>query len=502
MRMIGLLLLASLGGCASVSLPPASAVSDQELRQSIAVLASDEFEGRFPGTEGERLTTAYLAERFRAAGLASAARGPMPYLDPVPLLRVERGEDRITLTAEDGARLALPRDQAFASTRADRMAIADAPLVFVGYGVDGSGDLLPDMAGKAVIMLGDPPPFLGDDQADRRQSSRREYDLLKAGAAAVLGLYAGPADRQAAAIAAGRRTQATRRMLRWAGDDGRWEVRGGIASEPLAKLLAARNIDLAALVQEARQPAFRPRILPWRIGIDQVNRVTPLTSHNVIGRLPGRRPDGRIVLLTAHWDHLGLCGPEGAADRICNGAVDNASGLAAMLAVAERLARSRPDRDVWFVATTAEEQTLQGANALVGNPPFRLDDVIAGFNLDTIAIGTRGAAVSAVAAPGSPLVSLVRQAATSQGKTFVAPGDAQSFISRQDGWAFVQRGIPMVFAGSSFTDPARLAAYLRSPYHGPDDELTDVLDLSGAAADADLHLELIRRAASRDYRGG
>lgn len=488
------LLATMLAGCAARQPQMVAKVSDAELRRTIAVLADDAFEGRAPGTPGEEKTITYIAERFAAARLANGARGPRPFLDPVPLVRVERGEDRLSLVAPTGERIVLARDEAFAATRADRIAIDDAPLAFVGYGVDESGELLPDLAGKVVLLLGAEPPFLGPEHADRRQATRRERDLLKAGAAAVLGLMDGPDF-----AARGRASHGFRRALRWTGDDERWDVRGGVSATRMRALLAKHGVDLAALRAAADRPDFRPTPLPFRVSIAQRNRLTPLASHNVVGKLPGRRPDGRAVVVMAHWDHLGLCAPPGAPDRICNGAVDNASGVAALLAVADRVRRLRPDRDVWFVATTAEEQALQGAYAFAADPPMPLGSIVAGLNLDTIAVGPRGAAAGIVAPRGSALEPVVRGAATALGRSWSAAEDARAFVSRQDGWAFVQRGVPFIMAGGSLTDADWLNRFLRGAYHGPDDELTDALDLGGAAEDADLHVELVRRFASRIY---
>lgn len=490
--MMAILLLASGAGAQRRTVPP---VSEAEIRETIAVLASDAFEGRAPGTPGEAKTIAYLAQRFAAAGLSSGARGSRPFLDPVALVRVDRGPERITLVPESGDPVALGRDEAFAATRADLIAIADAPLVFIGYGVDGSGELLPGLAGKVVIMLGAEPPYLGPDHADRRQASRRERDLLQAGAKAVF-VLAGSAE----AIARGRAFHDFRRVLRWAGDDERWDVRGAIVEAPFAAMLARAGADLAGLKAAAASASFSPEPLPLRINVSQRNRLVPFTSYNIVGKLPGRRSDGRAVVMMAHWDHLGLCAPEGAPDRICNGAVDNASGVAALLAVADRARRLRPDRDIWFVATTAEEQALQGAYAFAADPPLPLESIVAGLNLDTIAVGPRGASVGIVAPKNSVLEPVVRAAATAAGRPWSAAEDARAFVSRQDGWAFVQRGIPFIMAGGSFTDLPRLNAYLRTPYHGPDDELTDALDLGGATDDAELHVDLVRRFASRDFK--
>ena len=230
---------------------------------------------------------------------------------------------------------------------------------------------------------------------------------------------------------------------------------------------------------------------------EQLNKQGPFTAYNVVGRVPGRFSDGRAVVVMAHYDHLGICEPEGAHDRICNGAVDNASGVAALIAVAERIGRMRLDRDVWFVATSGEEWGLLGAKAFAAYPPVRLDSIIAGFNLDTIAIAPRGSPVAIVAPDDSPLNQLVRDAAAAMGRPFDADKEAQTFLRRQDGWALTQRGVPMIMAGGSFSDMKVLEAFLGSTYHSPKDELRPDTELGGAVDDANLHVELVRRAASR-----
>jgi hypothetical protein len=234
-----------------------------------------------------------------------------------------------------------------------------------------------------------------------------------------------------------------------------------------------------------------------RYFMEQMYSRGPFMAHNVVGRVPGSSPDGRAVVLMAHYDHLGLCMPEGAADRICNGAVDNASGVAALLAVAERVADMKLDRDVWFVATSAVEWGLLGAKAFAASPPLPLHTIIAGFNLDTIAVAPRGMPVATVAAEKSPLEALVREAASAMGRAFDSDRGAASFLQRQDGWALAQRGVPMIMAGGSFSDMTLLEAFLAGHYHSPTDELRPETELGGAVEDANLHVELVRRAASR-----
>ena len=231
--------------------------------------------------------------------------------------------------------------------------------------------------------------------------------------------------------------------------------------------------------------------------IAEINKRGAFTAYNVVGRVRGQAPDGRAVVIMAHYDHLGLCAPEGAADRICNGAVDNASGTAALIAVAQRVAEMKLDRDVWFVATSAEEWGLLGARAFADSPPLPLKSIIAGFNLDTIAIAGKGAPVATVAVKGTGLDYLVRDAAKAVGRAWDGDDEAASFLRRQDGWALAERGVPMIMAGGSFSNLKQLEAFLAHSYHDPSDELRAETELGGAVDDANLHVELVRRAASR-----
>lgn len=231
----------------------------------------------------------------------------------------------------------------------------------------------------------------------------------------------------------------------------------------------------------------------------QINAAGAIRSNNVIGRVPGRNPDGKAVVLMAHWDHLGLCRPPGEPDRICNGAVDNASGAAALLTVAARVARMNLERDVWFVFTSAEEWGLLGAKAFAATPPLPLQSIVAGFNLDTIAVAPAGMPVAIVAEKSSPLIPLVKEAAAAVGRNWDGDDEAAAFIERQDGWPLTQKKVPMVMAGGSFSDMRLLRDFLGKEYHGKDDELTVRTDLGGAVEDANLHVELVRRAASRSF---
>lgn len=233
-----------------------------------------------------------------------------------------------------------------------------------------------------------------------------------------------------------------------------------------------------------------------------MNAQGPTSSRNVVGVVRGRKPDGKAVVMMAHWDHLGICRPADPVDKVCNGASDNASGTAAVLAVASRVAQMKLDRDVWFVFTGAEEWGLLGAEAFAANPALPLASIVAGFNMDTIAVAPKGEPVAMLAADNSPLEKLVRETAEAMGRKWDGDDEIKPFLQRQDGYAFVAKHVPMVMVGGSFSDMKKLMAYLGKEYHGIDDELTDAMELGGATEDANLHIELVRRAGSRSYNPG
>ena len=232
------------------------------------------------------------------------------------------------------------------------------------------------------------------------------------------------------------------------------------------------------------------------VDLATTSTVRAYESNNIIAKLPGAKPDGRAVLFLGHWDHLGICAPEGAADRICNGAVDNASGIAVLTAVAKRLASGqRPDRDIYFMATTAEEKGLLGAHWFADHPVVPLSDITVALNIDTIAISPRGTPVATIGRGKPAYDAVVRDAAAKLGRTLDEDGEADAFVQRQDGWALGAKGVTSLMVGGSFSDMPLLEKFLESDYHSPADELSDKVPLGGAAEDADLHVALGRAFA-------
>jgi len=465
----------------------ANAITEADLRQHIEVLASDALEGRAPGTPGGDKAAAYIAGQFHAAGLVSGTAGTLAWYQPVPL--VERTPLRSTARFSKGQQ-AIPVAQTELALRSGeaRASIRDARLFFAGHAT--TADNL-DVAGAIVLMLAEPRPGVvgGPSTRDRREA------LIKKGAVAVIAIAGKDAlfETLSAAI--------TRPSAVLAGNTPA-PVDGAISIPGAKALFAAAGADFDAAVRAAAEPDYPGQPFDLTGSIDVETAVRRYDSYNVVAKLPGTlNGAGGAIVVSGHWDHLGQCREAGAADRICNGAVDNASGIALMIEVAKQLASGpRLARDVYFVATTAEEMGLLGAVHFAAEPPLPLSSIQAVLNVDTIAIAPKGTPIAIINKGNTGIDPLVERAAKMLGMPIDADDDAKAFIRRQDGWAFGQKGVPFVMAGTGFSDIERLQRYLASDYHQPSDDLAHLPDLGGASDDANLHVALIRELADpRQY---
>ncbi|MXO90445.1 M28 family peptidase [Pontixanthobacter aquaemixtae] len=480
----GLAALFALAGCASIgasSSPTASNLDaiEGELRAHIAILASDEFEGRRPGTMGERKALRYLAETWQSAGLETATNDPAnPWFEPVEL-GLWAAESATAKFERKGTTVAIPDDAIalFASGR--RALIEDAPLQYVGR--LGASLEQSELAGRVAIM----------EWGHAGQIAQREA-LLENGAAAVLAIIAD--DDDFAEI----RQIREKGAYRLSSDADGSTLDGIITAEAATALIGARY---AQLKSAAAQEGFRPQALDLVATLDATSSEAVVQTHNLIAKLPGRDPDAGVVLLMAHWDHFGQCLDEspdlpGQSDRICNGAVDNASGLAVLTELAERLGAMRQmDRDIYFVATTAEEWGLLGARAFSRNPPIPLESIIAGFNIDSIGVAPRGGPVAIVGEGLTALDDEVKPIIAQTGRGMAGQAFAELFVQRQDGWALLQRDVPVLMVSSAFAQPDLMRRYARERYHMPSDEI-DAVELGGAAEDLLLHIDLVRHFAN------
>lgn len=470
----------ALGGCAGSSGLNRADVRnldtiESELSAHIAVLASDEFEGRRPGSEGERKTLRYLADAWQAAGLQSATNDPAhPWFAPVELSLMIPDAQSVQIV-RDGQSITIPETQVKLFTSGSRAVVDDAPMVFVGK--LGAGLDRAELAGRIAVMIWD----------HRNRNDQRDA-LLENGAAGVLAIIS---DEAEFAELGHIRKNGTYRLA----EESAGSVLDGIMSlDGAASMLGLARLN--ALLETANMPGFRPTPLDETASLEARSIPGTVRTHNLIAKLPGKKPDSGAVLLLAHWDHFGRCGDKATGDQICNGAVDNASGLAMLTEVAERLGRGpRLDRDVYFLGTTAEEWGLLGARAFARDPPIPLDTVVAAFNFDAVGIAKRGSPVAIVGEGLTPLDDEVRRIVAQMGRGLGDSQFAEQFVKRQDGWALLQADVPTLMVSSAFANSDPLQDYTKDRYHKPADQ-TEQVELGGAAEDLLLHLELVRHFGS------
>jgi Zn-dependent M28 family amino/carboxypeptidase len=480
MRHILLLAAAPLLAISSQSLaaPKGPAVTPEAMMRHIEILASDDYEGRKPGTAGETKTLQYIAGQLAALGLEGAA-GNGGWYQPVPLVQRRPFANRASWTV-NGVAADLGQDNLILIGKDAVERLENAPVWFVGSGTAAQLEGA-NLEGGIALMLYEAPK--GSPSA-----TERALALHKAGAAAVIVVFGEdvPWSAVSAALKGGGTSLQTRQVP---------EVQGAM---PFAA--ASRLID-QALLAGSRSETFRAARTSARGTLDVSTEVWSYDSHNVIGRLRGKGSTGESVLYLSHWDHLGICAPEGAQDRICNGAVDNASGIAMMIEIARHISRGdRPQRDLLFMGTTAEEVGLLGAEYYGANPTVPLQSLVAAINIDTVAIAEKGEPVVIVGRGTTPLDPLVDATARELGRAIDSDEEANAFVERQDGWELTKAGVPTVMVGGSFANMAKLQAFLGGPYHKPEDDLKRPIVLGGAAEDTDLMIALGRKLADpRQY---
>lgn len=481
-------LLASLALAACAPRPPAATITPA-LREEIAArmradveeLARDERMGRRPGTPGGRGTFPWIEKRMIEVGLESGTGDPgSSWRQPVDLLTIAPEISRLTL-GQGRSRTVVPESDAVVYTpRRRALAVGGpgtgAPVVFVGYG-DGSvlGDRL---AGAVAVMLADPG----------RDTARREA-LFSQNATAVLTVLP---DEDA--LAELRRREDVPKLILAA--DEQDHLAAYITDRAFAKAVGAKRWQKLKADVGKDGANFAPLELNLALSIDATSERREFTSQNVIGKLPGTTPSAGAVLVLAHWDHIGECGAPGDADRICNGAADNASGIAMLLELARRLkAGPQLARDVYFLATTAEEPGLLGIRTFIETPPLALDSIVAAFNLDMMAVAPAGSPVGVIGGGrDTALDTVIADAVTKSGRRIGDQDLADSFLKRQDGWALSQIGVPTVLMSSTYGARAILDPFLAARYHKPSDEAAAV-EYGGAVDDLLLHEAVIRQIA-------
>jgi len=495
---------------------PASApplFSPESFRSHVAFLADDRLEGRDTGSRGYDLAALYVASRFEALGLRPA--GKEGWYQQVPFLESRLAGEPGSLTI--GGRRFLHGQEVVLTPTPDESSVAvEAPAVFVGYGLEapeiGIDDYKGlDVRGKIVVVLNGFPKDMKSDVGAHLNSDKRRV----ASSHGAVGLVSIRTLSEARRRSWSRmQRNADEPSLGWIGEDGRpytpapgLRFRATLDTAAADALFAGAKTSLGRVLAQAEQKGGRPRgfALKPRLAVGQQSALRRFASPNVLAVLPGSDPKlaGEYVLLMAHLDHEGIK-PAGAkneegGDRIYNGAMDNAVGVATMLEVARAMAASpeRPKRSILFAAVTAEEDGLLGAQYLARHP-ISGGRVAAVVNLDMPILLYDFTDVVAFGAEHSTMGEAVARAGRTMGVALSEdPLPEDGLFTRSDHYRFVQEGIPSVFLMTGFANGGRekFTHFLATHYHKVSDDLALPIDWKVGAKFARLNYEIAREIA-------
>ena len=508
-------LVVLLAGCAmpDAPIPPAAlpAGVPAHVEAHVRFLADDLLEGREAGTRGYDIAALYVASQFAQAGLAPGG-DQGSWMQQVPLLRAERRREGM-LVVEGGSE---PLDFAFQDAFLPGINFdqpewsVEAPLVFVGQAVVAPEFEHDDLAGidltdKIALVLGGAPARFGNDQRAFYSSGREKLRLLaERGAIGVI--YLGDPERESKSPWARGAANWARPSMRLRDAQGRPrdtfpQLRGtaSLSLDGARRLFAAAGVDAESIFAAHKDGTLRPMDLPLRARMAGAATLTPLDSHNVVGRLTGS--DATLgtehLVYTAHLDHVGI-GAAVDGDAIYNGALDNALGVGILIETARLSAASpRAARGQVFVALTAEEKGLLGAEHFADHPG--LDGrIVANINMDMPVMLSPQSDVIPIGIEHSSLKQVVESAAGELGVALTPdPFPEEVVFVRSDQFAFVRRGIPAVYldGGIHATVPevdgrAQLDGFLRNHYHQPSDDLSLTIDYPSAARLASLNARI------------
>ena len=491
----------------------------EKYKDHVKTLASDEFEGRAPGTPGGEKTKSYISNHFESLGLKSFGDS---YLMPVTLTAITLDESKSSFNlAVDGEvmNIAYRSDVVYGTTRQlDNVSIENSDLVFVGYGVNapeyGWNDYKVDVKGKTVVMLINDPGFeLQSTEFNGRAMTyygRWTYKFEEAarqGAAGVLIIHeTAPASYPWGVVENG-----------WSGEQlnltfkdkniGRSALEGWITLDVAEKLFAKMNTSYDEMKSIALSKNFQPISMDgMTLSSNMVNALRETDSHNVVGYVEGSEAPEEFVLIMGHWDHMGVdTSIEG--DQIYNGAVDNATGTAAVMHIAETFSKKSPKRSIAFIGLTAEESGLLGSAYMVEYPPFEYKNVIGGLNLDAFPAFGKAKDITIVGYGASELEAILNKHASAEGK-YLAPDKSPEagFFYRSDHINFAKKGIPMIYAdpgidlvNGGLERGFQLAKqYTSDAYHKPADEVTDDWDWEGIEQDLGIFTNFIDDLANSE----
>ena len=496
--------------------PALDAITPDGLLAHIKMLSSDEFEGRAPGSKGEELSIKYISDQFKQIGL-SPGNPDGTYFQKVPLAGIKTTPSASFAVGGKTTTLNYPDDYVASSARLqNEIKVENSDIVFVGYGIVapeyGWNDYKDvDVRGKTLLMLINDPPIPDPNDPTKldekmfggramtyygRWTYKYEIAAQKGAAAAIIIHETGPAAYPYSVV----RTSWSKENFELDAPDknaSAVSVRSWITLDVAKKLLADCGQDFEALKKSAVSKDFRPVSLGGKANFDIKQQVRSFQSHNVIGKLEGSDPKltKEYVIFSAHWDHLGKH-PELQGDQIFNGAVDNASGVAAVITLGRAFTKLNPPakRTLLFLATTAEEAGLLGAKYYATHPLYPLEKTLADINIDSMNVWGKARDIEDTSFGMSTLDDALARVAGGQGRTAIPnPRPEKGSIYRADNFEFAKAGVPSLYIGDKEhllvrapDAPLRADEFDLHDYHQVSDEVKPDWDLSGAVQDTQL----------------
>jgi len=518
------------GAVSTEALQPALAtITSDNILQHVNRLASDGFEGRGPGTAGEDSSVAYITEQFKALGLAPG-NPDGTYIQPVSMIGYTSHPDGSIVVGGKTMKLRFPTDYVAVSRRnANDIRVDGSDVVFVGYGVvapeygwDDYKGL--DVKGKTIVMLVNDPAVPNPNDSTQLDSTMfkgkamtyygrwtYKYEIAsdKGAAAAIIVHETGPAGYPYEVVVGswGRENF----DVKATGPTNRVAVESWMALDKTKELFRNAGLNFDSLKKAATRKDFKPVALNAKATFHVRNDVREIQSKNVVAKLEGSDPalKNEYIVYTAHWDHLGK-DTTIKGDQIFNGALDNATGIGALLTLAKayKALPTPPARSLIFLAVTAEEQGLLGAKWYAEHPLYPLNKTLANMNMDGVNQWGKTKDLTIVGYGNSTLDDVLGTVLASQGGRTIKPDPEpeKGFFYRSDHFEFAKKGVPALYvdAGTEFVgkDAAygqkKRDEYTENDYHKPSDQVKPDWDLSGAVEDLQALFQVGYRVAQTD----
>jgi len=500
---------------------------ENRIRERVKRLSADDFEGRGPGTEGGKRAAQYIADQMKASGVKPGNKGS--YFQNVKLVGVKADPNTVLNVASAGANAAFKFGDEFVATTSAQVAdvSVDSEVVFVGYGVDapqynwndysGSPD---DYKGKILMIMVNDPPSTTDEPTLFGGKALTYYgrwtykyeEAARRGAAGVILIHTTESAGYGWNVVRTSNGNWRYEIARTATDTSPFlKIKSWMTNDAAARMLKLGGLNIEQLRSNAAKRGFKPVKTGLKVKLALKSEFKTFESPNVVGQIEGSDPKlkSENVLITGHWDHLGIGEADASGDKIYNGAYDNASGIAAILGIADVIRKlpkkERPKRSIYFLFPTAEEQGLLGAEYFALFPLIPLDKIAGNVNIDGVNFFGKTKDFSALGAERSSLGALVDTVAAERSMT--VKGDMrpeQGFFFRSDHFPFAKVGVPAVSLrhGDDFATPLSGEAlnffsnYTAKYYHQPSDQYYDWWDAAAMVQNAELGLAIALKIAN------